>query len=301
MRKLWIPLLGIGGAVGVIQSVFWEFARMRPDYQFIVTPWSIRGTDTVHGSIYVALGVLALAAFFLVMWEGSTKQLNSIAIVGVIIAGGTIIAAVFANDPYVFTPGPPVVGGSAILLGVALFRYLRGAVLPDIVDNSFIARTVVGFVTIGIVGFIVNALIGGDELTIDVWVGVLAILVGLGLLSIATEPRELAANRMLMFSTTIAAFAMALSSGAVRSTLIRLQEEGGFTAGLYKDTQVTSGHLIGVVAMFIVTIAAIMLWARRRDAIQTSARAARQRAAAEESAREIEEAIRRAAELQQQS
>ena len=283
-----------------MQSVVWEFARMRPDYQFLVEPWSIRGFEIVHGQIYFALGLTALISFLLVWWEGSQIIRNAIAIIVFMIAAGTFLAARFSGDPYTFTPGAPVIGGGAIILGVSIFRFLKGSVHRGRLLESFIARLISGLVIIGIVGFIINALIGGQEQTIDIWVGILAILILLGILSIATTPRELAANRMLMYSTATAALAMALSAGAVRSTLFRLQAEAGGVPAQYKDTQVTSGHLIGVFGMLLVTAAAVMLWAKRRDAIQTATRAAKQRAAAEESAREIEEAIRQAALLQEQ-
>ena len=44
-------------------------------------------------------------------------------------------------------------------------------------------------------------------------------------LSLSAEPRELAANRMLMFSSASELAAIAMSAGAVRSTLVRLQTE----------------------------------------------------------------------------
>ena len=34
---------------------------MRPDFNFLVEPWSMRGTEMTHGDIYVAVGIALLA------------------------------------------------------------------------------------------------------------------------------------------------------------------------------------------------------------------------------------------------
>lgn len=291
MKKYWVRGLGVFGALLTIQSIFWEYARMRPDYGFIVEPWSMRGFDSVHGSIIASIGVLALVSFLLVNWSGAEKPLVGAGITLFIVAGATAIPAVFGGGDYTITPGFALIAVVTLILGIVLYRIIGSlAKGTSLINNSWF-RALLLIVLFGGIGFALNAAIGGQELSMPQWAAIGIVFVLLAAMSLAPEPRELAANRMLMFSSVVGAAAIALSAGAVRSTLVRLQQEAVGVPSQYRDTQVTSGHLLAVIGMVLVFFAAVALWARRRDMILTAARAAKQREAAEASAAEIAAAL----------
>lgn len=294
MKKRWVLVLGIFGALLTAQSILWEYGRMHPNYGFIVEPWSIRGFETVHGSVGTATGILALLAVLAVAWKGSEELRYGIPITLGIGVGATAIAAVFSGDDHTLTPGFPVIALLTLILTIVLYRVFTSLRKTSIFVTNFWLRSLVMIVLLGVTGFVVNAAIGGKRITLPVWVMIGIIFLLLAALSISPEPRELAANRMLMFSSIAGAAALALSAGAVRSTLIRLQRETIGVAAQYKDTQVTSGHLMATIGLVFVFFAAVALWARRRDAILTAQRVRRQREAAEASAAEIAAAIEEA-------
>lgn len=291
VKTYWVRLLGVGGALLTIQSVFWEYARMRPDYQFLVEPWSIRGYDTVHGSIIAAIGVLALVSFLAVVWKAAEQPIYGAAITAFIAAGATAIAAIFGGGDYELTPGFFAIAVLTVLVGLVLFRLLASVAGSSIVMTNSWLRPLTMLVILAVVGGVINAAIGGKQQSLPQWLAIAIVFALMGALSLASEPRALAANRMLIFSSILGVAGIALSAGAVRSTLIRFQAEAGGIPAQYRDAQVTSGHLIAVFGMVLVFFAAVALWARRRDAILTAARAARQREAAEASAAEIRAAL----------
>lgn len=286
--------LGIIGAVLTMQTIFWEYARMRPDYGFIVEPWAIRGFETVHGSIAVAIGAIALAAVLAVAWPGSEQPRNGALIVGGVAVAGTVVTAVLGGGDYTLTPGFPVIALLTLTLSSIAFGVVRSVAGDRPLLRKFWFRQLILWGLIVVIAVVIERTIGGKETSIPQWVAIGVVMAVIGGLSLAPEPRQLAANRMLMFSSVIAAIALALSAGAVRSTLVRMQMEAGGVPALYKDTQVTSGHLLAVFGMVLVFFASVALWARRRDAILTAQRAQRQRAAAEASAAEIQAALERA-------
>jgi hypothetical protein len=289
-----VVVLGVVGALLAIQSIMWEYGRMRPDYPFIVEPWSLRGYETVHGSIAVAAGVLALISVLAVAWRGSERVMNGVAITVVMAVGATAIALIFGGDDYTMTPGFPIIALLTVVIGTVLYRVFLSVARDTRFATSFWWRQLVLVVLVVGTALVVNALIGGKRISWPQWVLIGIVFILLAALSISPEPRELAANRMLMFSSAIGAMALALSAGAVRSGLLDLQRDAGGVPALYKDSQVTSGHLMAVLGMGLVFVASVALWARRRDAILTAQRAQRQREAAEASAAEIEAAMRQA-------
>ena len=95
MRRWLLRSLGVIGALLVIQSIIWEYARMFPTYRVLVDPWSIRGFDTVHGSINVAIGLALLGAVALTTWSRATERIPRIGIVVYMTLAATIIALVW--------------------------------------------------------------------------------------------------------------------------------------------------------------------------------------------------------------
>jgi uncharacterized membrane protein len=283
--------LGIVGALLTMQTIFWEYARMRPDYGFIVDPWSMRGFETVHGTIAVVIGAIALVAFLAVAWDGSERPRNGALIVLGVAVSGALMTAVLGGGDYTMTPGFPVIALLTLTLTMIAFGAVRSLTRDRAFMQNFWRRQAILWGMAVVIAVVIEQTIGGKELSTPQWVAVGVVMAIVAGLSLAPEPRQLAANRMLMFSSVIAAIALALSAGAVRSTLLRLQVEAGGVPALYKDTQVTSGHLMAVFGMVFVFFASVALWARRRDAIMTAQRAQRQRAAAEASAAEIQAAL----------
>jgi len=291
VKRVWVPLLGTVGPLLTAQTLVWEYARMRPTYGFIVKPWSIRGYETTHGWISLAIGFVALLAFWAVRSHRSEQLRYGAAIVSGVVAAGTIITAAFGGGEYSVTPGFPVIGLLTLILGTETYR-LVGSISAG--RGPMRRSWVRALVLIGLLAGVaagLNATIGGREVSVPQWVAMGVVLALAGALSLASAPRQLSANRMLMLSSIVAGLTLALSAGAVRSTLRRFQVAEGGVPAKFIDTQVTAGHLLAVLGMALLFAAAVALWARRRDTLLTAQRAKRQRDAAEASASEIRAAL----------
>ena len=101
MKKYWVRGLGVVGALLTIQTVVWEYARMRPDYGFIVDPWSMRGYEIGAWRHHRSIGVLALVVVPPRCLEGvraiRRSEQGSLLFIAV---GATAIAAVFGGGDY---------------------------------------------------------------------------------------------------------------------------------------------------------------------------------------------------------
>ena len=56
-RSLFLIVLGTGLMAA---SVLWEYVRMKPDYRYLVEPWSIRGYETTQGWVIFAAAAAVL-------------------------------------------------------------------------------------------------------------------------------------------------------------------------------------------------------------------------------------------------
>jgi hypothetical protein len=132
---------------------------------------------------------------------------------------------------------------------------------------------------------------------VPAWIVVLIVFLVMAGLSISIRPGNVAANRMMIFATVAGWGVVVFSAGAIRQSLITaqkafLQTDGSAgVAAQYKDVQTAGGWWLAGLGVTIAWVGAIGLWAKRRDIVAALARARRQRAAAEESAREIQEAL----------
>ena len=296
MKKNWTKIaLALGPAI-MIASVAWEYASVDPEYIYLIQPWSLRGYETVHGSIIAAIGVLLLIGGLSTSMERSMKPLNSALIVGYLIVGATGFAAYFAVDTLTINLG--AVQGIVISLLLAntvaiALKSLFGE------SNKVIKRALLTFVPL-LAGFylLINTTLVGNPLTLPTWSVVFIVLLGLGAFSLAIKPMNMGANRMLIIVTVAAWAVILLSAGAIRQSLIGLQlitDQGDDLLGIatqYKDTQAAAGWWLAGLGVSIMFFGAVGLWARRRDVVASIARAKKQRLAAEESAREIEEAAK---------
>ena len=317
MKRWLLRSLGIVGGVLIIQSVFWEYARMKPDYRFLVDPWSIRGFDTIHGAITASIGVGLLIAVLLVTWPGSTGRMARYGIMGYMVLAAVVGAVIFAREPIVdaatgnkvldaggeFVTEPGAIDIPLNFFVLLIVSYVatsfitilvRDVVKPRVAaldrTGAMLATRAASFVIIFIVSV---ALVGDSTLTLSTWLAVLIAMGVLAALSLLGRPPELAANRMLMAVTVCFGGVIGLSGGAIRSNLLRLQTDLGIPSE-YKDTQVTWGYFLANIGVVLVFFGAVALWARRRDHIGALQRARRQREAAEQSAREIQEALEKA-------
>jgi hypothetical protein len=284
---LWV---GVAGALLIIQSTFWEFARMRPDFNFLVEPWSMRGTEMVHGDIYVATGLALLAGLTAVAMKPSERPAIGAAIAVAMTAAAVVITAVFVDRELVITFSFIVQAVLAIVSAIVLYR-LASILLGE--------DRIVGWASLGAtaaavaIGFILAfVILNGVTLSVGAAVAMLVAMLPLLALALSGQPSELIANRMLVMMAFVAILALGLQGGAIRQTLVDAQAAADFGAPAdYKDTQVTSGYFWAQLGALMVFVSAVGQWAKRRDHILNVRRARRQRAAAEASAREIQEAL----------
>ena len=291
MRRRIFTSIGIIGGLLTAASILWEYARMNPAYRFLVDPWSFRGYESVHGAIALVIGLGLAAVAFVTKSTRSTERQPAIAIVVATAVAATVIAFVFdPGDDIGFNAFLAIVFG--FLFALIAMRLNQRRLMNDLPIGAK-PKTSVSFFTwlaAFVVFSVILILVSGsiDSLSFPIVVALVFLL--LGALSVATNPLELAAARMLIYSTVLAGAAIGLSGGAIRSTLVRLQTDPESTIGIaaqLKDTQVTWGYFLANIGIMLVFFGAVGQWARRRDALQAAARIAAQRAAAEASAAEI--------------
>jgi len=278
----------------IIQTVLWEYVRMKPDNSYFIDPWTFRGYESVHGTVFAVIGIALLGAIFLVSAKASQAPRNSLAVVGGIAVASWLIAIVFASgEDFTLTGDSITAFLLAVLIGIILVLLAsrlaeRGGERAGMVKALQGATgVVITIVAIFLLTLLLGAIIG-ESVTIAAHLGILILMILLGLLMSLMKTPSMAANRMLMVATIVAGTAIGFSGAAVRSTLVRFQSETEpFIPGQYRDTQVTWGYFLANIGVVLVFIGAVMLWARRRDIVQSQARAAKQMAAAEESAREL--------------
>ncbi|VAW02298.1 hypothetical protein MNBD_ACTINO02-2675 [hydrothermal vent metagenome] len=295
VKKRLFEALPIIGSLFVIQSIFWEFARMKPAYGFLVEPWAMRGTESNHAVIFVAIGALLLVSSVAVMWKGSEdSKWGPMISVGIVVLAVVIAAAV--GDPS-RTKGLGGIGAAliAILIGRAITRLVArytGFMNEDQSERSTVDVWKHRVVVIASIGGVYFALVAADlQLSAAAMTAVIggAIVIA----SVVKDPIELAANRTLILGSLGAFSVLAFSAGALRSNLLSEQVELTTLAAQYKDTQVTSGWLFAVAGSALVLLGAISMWAKRRDVIVNGRRIRKQREAAEKSKRELEAAMNR--------
>jgi len=293
LKRDWARLLTVGGAIMIMQSLLWEYARMKPDNNYLVTPWSARGLDSIHGVVFLVIGAALLAAGLIIGSSFTREPRNSLLTVAGIVFAAVLFTVVFASGEAATVGGG--LGGIVfgLALGYTLFLGAQRLAERQYGASSSQARVLKGgtgslilIVALGVGTLLTSAILGnGREFAAPVAVFILMTLIG-ALVSLMRQA-AMAANRMLIATAVVAGTAMGLSGAAIRSTLVRLQAEGGNIPGQYRDTQVTWGYFLANIGVVIFFMGAVMLWARRRDVVQAQQRAAKQRAAAEASAAEL--------------
>jgi hypothetical protein len=284
---LWI---GVIGGLLIAQSTFWEYARMRPDFNFLVEPWAMRGSEMVHGSISAAIGLALVAALLVVSQKFAEHPAGSALVATGLGVIAVLIVIVFADRELTVTFNFIVQALLAVVSTIVLYR-IFSAVIGD--DRMAGVTPIAGLAGSAIVSFLV-AFVALSGVSVDAAPGLAFGMLVLPMLALALsgEPRELAANRMLVMLSLAAILALGLQAGAIRQTLIDAQAAGDFGAPAdYQDSQITSGYFWAQIGALMVFVSAVATWAKRRDHILNVRRARRQREAAEASAREIQEAL----------
>lgn len=294
MKKNWTKIaIALGPAI-IIASVVWEVARVNQSFSFVIAPWSIRGYDSDHGALYAALGILLLLGGLAVSWEGAMRNRTSIAIAAYFVVASTAFAFILADREITLTVTTVMSVVVATILATVTSLALRSILGQRI---RFFRRAMPSFLIVfALVVGVLSATVVGSELELETWILVLFVALLSGGLSIAIQPIGLAANRALIVASVAAWAVIVMSAGAMRQHLIEIQMatvQADGTTGLsaqYKDVQAAPGWWLAGLGATILFVGAVGLWARRRDIVATHARARRQRAAAEVSAREIQEA-----------
>jgi hypothetical protein len=294
LKKYWTKIAAAAGPAIIIASAFWEMARMNPDYRFIVQPWALRGTDLTQGTVFMTLGVLLLIVALVTAWEGSLNPAVSAGVVAFVVIAATVVAFVFADKDFAFTFSPVSTAMVSMLLAAGVAMALRSLLGKKIVFfKRALPLFILAWAAIG--GLMALTLINVD-IEVPTWQTIFVVFLAIGALALAIRPANMGANRMLIVSTVAVWVTIVASAGAMRQALIDAQMAFVFpdgTTGLsaaYKDTQAAAGWWLAGLGVTVAFVGAVGLWARRRDLVATIARAKRQRAAAEVSAREIEEA-----------
>lgn len=296
MKRYRPQLLLLSGAVVTMASILWELTRMNPSTSYIVEPWAERGYETVHGSVTFTIGALLFLAGLLTIWERSKEPTYSRIIAAIMGAGAIGVAAIYGTDE-------KTMGGGFLgwLLAAVGGYVIRSAIKPYLPKTNATVRNLISLGVLVVGAVVLYAVLLGresDALPV-VWVSIAAVLlVGL---SVTGRPVELAANRMLIFSTVAGGAAIALSAAAARFSLLDAQFALDEIVGQYKDTQITSGYFVALFGILLAFVGAVSLWAKRRDIIINQQRAEKQRAAAEASAAEIQAALETAQQHQREA
>jgi len=263
---------------------------MHPQTSYLIEPWSLRGFETIHGSVIFTIGALLLVAGLLTTFEFSLNAAYSRGIALLMGVGAVGVAAIYGTDDRAMGGG--IIGWALAILAGYILRKAVAKVLPNLLPElSATIHSLIGLAVLVVGALVLNLLLFGGERTAKPWVWVAIVAALLAGLAVVGQHAELSANRMLIFTTVGGWLTIALSAAAARVNLLDAQLEESLLQGQYKDTQITSGYFIALLGMLIVFVGAVSLWAKRRDVIINRLRAERQREAAEASAAEIQAAL----------
>lgn len=274
------------GVVLMGTSPAWEYARVRPDYPFLVSPWSMRGYEFTQGLVIAACSA-AILVLALLLSRGVVKETTAHA------AGVVAFVTLFATGVGIATGIDGVVVGG---LGLIMLAFLGASVL-GIVGARFYAEgtakwirnaSKVGIWLVGTAAIllgILRPLFGGKERPL--WLVLLVVFAILGTFTLLRPPRALAPWRSVInsiFAVWIIATTMASS---LRAELSQLQFATNGVGAEVTDIGITSGVLIAWGGGLLALVGAIGLWAKRRDEIAAHERARRQQEAARESEKQL--------------
>jgi hypothetical protein len=294
LKRNWTKIAIALGPLMLISSFVWEFARMNPDYKFLIQPWAMRGNEMVHGDVFAALGIFLLIAGLATSWERATKPLYSVVIVLFIVIAGAAVTAKYSDTTFDLTVNTVTAVFIALAVSIAISLALRSQLRRR---SRLFARALPIFVVFFILVMgLISVTILDTTISTESWIALSVFMVFSAVVALSLRPIDMAANRLLVMAVVTTWGVVVLSAGAIRQTLIdtqliTVQVDG--TSGIaaqYKDVQAASGWWLAGFGLTIMFVGSAGLWAKRRDHVAALARARKQREAAEISAREIQEA-----------
>lgn len=277
------------GSLITIASLFFEYARMSPDYRFLVEPWSIRGNELTQGWVMAAVAV-GISLMGLAVAYGLIKETVAGGLIATTIVTVFGVALAIATDPRDVVLAGVAIWGLALIGASAVSAMVRHS-LPASIGGWARRGAVWGSFAVSLVLLGVAVLGPIFEPLRPVWLVVLVgfVLSGIGVM--VRRPQALAAHRVVINGAVIALFIGATIGGSVRTALMDRQVEAIGVSADYLDTQITSGVMLTWLGALIMILGAVGLWAKRRDQLEAVDRARRQREAAAHSAKELGEEL----------
>lgn len=291
MQKNWTGIAIALGPLMLVATIVWEIARTNPAFTALVNPWSIKGHETVHGWVFFWLGIALLIGGLLVISSWSTTSVGRLVTLGYFIGAGVALAVGFAPDSYTLTLQPVLSMLVALFLALIVFRFGKDALVRLVPAFRRSWASGLLLLVLWVVTFLILrvSLVGKQiELATSVAIAILTAI--LAVYAVATTPRGLAANRMLIYVTLLAFVVVITSAGAIRTTLLRFQVEAEGVSAQYKDVQISAGWFLAGLGLIVLFLGTVGLWAKRRDLLVAQERQRKQRAAAEKSAAELKAA-----------
>jgi hypothetical protein len=297
VKKNWSKVALVLGPMIMIASVAWDYARLKPDYNFLIEPWSLRGYDTRQGWAIVAMGVLLVIGGILTSWEGSIKPAVSAGVTMYLVAAATGVTALFTIGTERAVTDITIETVSGLMISALLAASISLSLRSMFRHKSVVfKRAMPLFIVLFVVFALLVSTVTGTQLSIQTTALVLIVFLVMAGLSISIRPIDVAANRMMILTTVAAWSVVVLSAGAIRQTLVSAQtafvQSNGATgvSAQYKDIQTAGGWWLAGLGITVAWVGAIGLWAKRRDIVAARARARKQRSAADKSAQEIQDA-----------
>ena len=283
------------GALMALQAIIWEAVRMNAAFNFVVTPWSLRGYEMTEGWVVFVLtaGLLAIALLSWIEVEGARAQLVAFALMAGAVLCAVIVTIAADPEPYTVTFNPVISWAAALAAAFVTVRIVLNLIarwVPVVRRQWWISPLSWIVLTLLVRFLVIQPMFVDDSTTIEVWVAVAVLTLPAMAHAAVAPPVELAGSRMLMLGTIGVWMTAALVAGPMRSTLLRRQVEEIGVSAQYRETQITWGLVLVWIGIGLVFFGAVAVWARRRDHLVTVRRARLQRAAAEQSLRELEEA-----------
>lgn len=278
-RPLTITTLGL---LLVGSSAAWEYVRVRRDYRYIVSPWSLRGYETTQGKVIAATAAVLLVITVLLAFGRIGRTRSGSIIVAAVLVAWSVGVALMADtgDRTLSFLGMALIA----MIGASLLTNLAASGIAERIKKSFkgLIRFGAWAVSFALLLFgILNPLFGGKDR--PVWLIFLVLFGILAAQAILRHPSALAGWRLLMLATVVVWTIAITMASALRVDLMQRQAEANGVAVDFGDAQITSGVMIAWAGGLLAFVGVVGLWAKRRDEIATSERAHRQQEAARES------------------
>ena len=252
-----VLVLATIGLVLLGTSMFWEYVRMRPDYRFIIEPWSLRGFETAQGILIGVGSALLIVLTFLVVFGVINETLTHALALGVVIL---TLLTVWALD-------------------TVLTRFVLGKMSKRPRQLIRLATWVLGGLVLLL--FVLGPLFGSEAR--PAWVMVALAFLMLNTVAALRRPQSLAPYRMLINGVLVVWLVSITSAAALRTALITEQRKVSEVAADVADAGITSGIIIAWVSGLLAFAGVVGLWAKRREEVEARERARRQLEAARES------------------